>query len=244
MGKRVLFYGSFFVVLIVAFLYFVYKDEDLSKSLLPVLNADVQNFSFTNQDGKPVTENNVEGKVYVAEYFFTTCKGICPIMNANMRRVFDKYKDEPNFLILSHTCMPETDSVPLLKAYEAKMINGNLKKNADGSYKIEYDSTTNHKPQTTNPNWNFVTGDKAALYKMARQSYMIDNNKPDSTQTLADQFIHTQFFALVDNQRRLRGIYDGLNEEEMQKLLKDIKGLLKEKITTKRFMNGFSNTPN
>ena len=244
MGKRVLFYGSFFVVLIVAFLYFVYKDEDLSRSLLPVLNADVQNFSFTNQDGKPVTENNVEGKVYVAEYFFTTCKGICPIMNANMRRVFDKYKDEPNFLILSHTCMPETDSVPLLKAYEAKMINGNLKKNADGSYKIEYDSTTNHKPQTTNPNWNFVTGDKAALYKMARQSYKIDNNKPDSTQTLADQFIHTQFFALVDNQRRLRGIYDGLNEEEMQKLLKDIKGLLKEKITTKRFMNGFSNTPN
>ena len=244
MGKRVLFYGSFFVVLIVAFLYFVYKDEDLSRSLLPVLNADVQNFSFTNQDGKPVTENNVEGKVYVAEYFFTTCKGICPIMNANMRRVFDKYKDEPNFLILSHTCMPETDSVPLLKAYEAKMINGNLKKNQDGSYKIEYDSTTNHKPQTTNPNWYFVTGDKAALYKMARQSYMIDNNKPDSTQTLADQFIHTQFFALVDNQRRLRGIYDGLNEEEMQKLLKDIKGLLKEKITTKRFMNGFSNTPN
>ena len=244
MGKRLLFYGSFFVILIVAFLYFVYKDEDLSKSLLPVLNADVQNFSFISQDGKPVTENNVDGKVYVAEYFFTTCKGICPIMNANMRRVFDKYKDEPDFLIISHTCMPETDSVPLLKAYEAKMINGNLKKNADGSFKIEYDSNTNHKLQTTNPNWYFVTGDKAALYKMARQSYMIDNNKPDSTQTLADQFIHTQFFALVDNQRRLRGIYDGLNEEEMQKLFKDIKGLLKEKITTKRFMNGFSNTPN
>ena len=245
MGKRILFYGSFFVILIVAFLYFVYKDEDLSRSLLPVLNADVQNFSFINQDGKQVNENNVEGKVYVAEYFFTTCKGICPIMNANMRRVFDKYKDEPNFLILSHTCMPETDSVPLLKAYEAKMINGNLKKNQDGSFKIEYDSTSKLlKPKLFNTNWNFVTGDKAALYKMARQSYMIDNNKPDSTQILADEFIHTQFFALVDNQRRVRGIYDGLNEEDMQKLLKDIKGLLKEKITTKRFMNGFSNTPN
>ena len=79
---------------------------------------------------------------------------------------------------------------------------------------------------------------------MARQSYMIDNNKPDSTQTLADQFIHTQFFALVDNQRRVRGIYDGLNEDEMQKLFKDIKGLLKEKVVPKRFMNGFSNNPN
>jgi protein SCO1 len=249
MWKRFLFYSSFFVVLIVVFLYFVYKDEDLSKSLLPVINADVENFSFINQDGKLISEKNVEGKVYVAEYFFTTCKGICPKMNANMRRVFDKYKDEPNFLILSHTCMPETDSLPLLKAYEAKMINGILKKNEDGSFKIEYDSAIQNsssqwRDKIQNPNWNFVTGDKALLYKMARQSYMIDNNKPDSTQTLADQFIHTQFFALVDNQRRVRGIYDGLNEEEMQKLIKDIKGLLKEKIVAKRFMNGFSNNPN
>lgn len=243
MGKRLLFLGVFFSVLIVTFVYFVYKDEDLSKSLLPVLNDNVQDFSFTNQDGKQLTEANVEGKVYVAEYFFTTCKGICPIMNANMRRVFDKYKDEPNFLILSHTCMPETDSVPLLKAYEAKMINGVLEKNEDGSYKIEYNSA-NQKSTINNPNWNFVTGDKASLYKMARQSYLIDNNKPDTTQTLADQFIHTQFFALVDNQRRVRGIYDGLVEDDMQKLFTDIKGLLKEKITTKRFVNGFSNTPN
>lgn len=244
MGKRILLYGSFFAVLIVAFLYFVYKDEDLSKSLLPVLNADVQNFSFVNQDGKSITENTVDGKVYVTEYFFTTCKGICPKMNANMRRVYDKFKDEPNFLIVSHTCMPETDSVPLLKAYEAKMINGRLAKSEDGSFNIDYDSVKDYKAQYDNTSWNFVTGDKAALYKMARQSYLIDNNKPDSNQAVADQFIHTQFFALVDNQRRVRGIYDGLNEEEMQKLFKDIKGLLKEKVTSKRFMNGFSNTPN
>ena len=244
MGKRILFYTGFFVVLIVAFLYFVYKDEDLTRSLLPVINDNVQPFSFTNQDGKLITENNVEGKVYVAEYFFTTCKGICPKMNANMRRVFDKYKEEPNFLILSHTCMPETDSVPVLKAYETKMIHGVLDKHEDGSYDIEYDSLANTQHSITNPNWYFVTGDKAQLYKMARESYKIDNNKPDSTQNMADQFIHTQFFALVDNQRRVRGIYDGLNEEEMQKLFKDIKGLLKEKITTKRFMNGFSNNPN
>lgn len=244
MGRKLLFYIVFFIVLITGFLFFVFKDEDLSRSLLPVINNDVQNFSFINQDGKTITENNVDGKVYVAEYFFTTCKGICPKMNANMRRVYDKFKDEPNFLILSHTCMPETDSVPVLKAYEAKMINGKLNKNEDGSYKIENGSTTNYKPQTTNSNWNFVTGDKASLYKMARQSYKIDNNEPDSAQNMADQFIHTQFFALVDNQRRVRGIYDGLKEDEVQKLFKDIKGLLKEKIVPKRFMNGFSNNPN
>lgn len=244
MGKKLMFYGIFFVVLISAFLFFVFKDQDLSKSLLPVINANVEDFAFTNQNGKPLTQNNVEGKVYVAEYFFTTCKGICPKMNANMRRVYDMYKDEPGFLIISHTCMPETDSVPLLKAYEEKMINGILSKNADGSYKIRYDTAINHKTGITNTNWNFVTGDKASLYKMARQSYMIDNNKPDSAQSVNDQFIHTQFFALVDNQRRVRGIYDGLNEDEMQKLFKDIKGLLKEKVTSKRFMNGFSNNPN
>lgn len=244
MGKRILFYSVFFSVLIVTFVYFVFKDEDMTKSLLPVLNENVQDFSFINQDGKKITQDDVDGKVYVTEYFFTTCKGICPKMNANMRRVFDKYKNEPGFLILSHTCMPETDSVPLLKAYEAKMINGKLEKNEDGSYNIFYDSANNKQQPVVNLNWDFVTGDKAALYKMARQSYLIDNNKPDSTQNIKDQFIHTQFFALVDKQRRVRGIYDGLVEDDMQKLFKDIKGLLKEKVTSKHFMNGFSNNPN
>lgn len=161
-----------------------------------------------------------------------------------MRRVFEAFKDEPDFMILSHTCMPETDSVPLLKAYEAKMINGKLEKNADGTYKIEYDSTIKGQQPAVNLNWNFVTGDKAALYKMARQGYGIDNGKPDTIQ-IKDQFIHTQFFALVDKQGRVRGmVYDGLNNDEVDKMISDIKGLLKEKVTTKRFMNGFSNTPN
>jgi protein SCO1/2 len=164
-------------------------------------------------------------------------------MNANMRRVFDAFKDEENFMILSHTCMPETDSVPLLKAYEARMINGKLAKIADGSYKIEYDSATAKSLPVSNPNWNFVTGDKSALYKMARQSYTIDNNKPDSTQNISNQFIHTQFFALVDRFHRVRGIYDGLHEEDIQKLLSDINILLHEKVESKRFMNGFSNNP-
>ena len=130
-------YGGFFAALVIAFWFFVFKDEDLSKSTLAVINT-VQDFSFINQDGKAITNKSVDGKVYVAEYFFTTCKGICPKMNANMRRVFDAYKDEPDFMIISHTCMPETDSMPLLKAYEERMISGKLVKNDDGSYKIEY----------------------------------------------------------------------------------------------------------
>jgi protein SCO1 len=241
MSKRLLLYVGFFVLLLTVFYLLVFRDYDFSKSNLAVIN-DVQEFSFINQNGKAITQRDVEGKVYVAEYFFTTCKGICPKMNANMRRVFDVYKDEPGFMIISHTCMPETDSVPLLKAYEERMIGGNLKQNSDGSYKIEYD---NSGKQIINPNWNFVTGDKTSLYKMARESYIIDNNKPDSSQLIKDQFIHTQFFRLVDKQGRTRGeVYDGLKNDEVEKLITDIKDLLKEKVSSKRFMNGFSNNPN
>ena len=244
MGRKLLWYGLFFIVLLGGFFFFVFRDEDLSRSSLVVINANVDSFSFVNQDGKKITDKDVDGKVYVADYFFTTCKGICPKMNANMRRVYDAYKEEENFMILSHSCMPETDSVSLLKAYEAKMINGELKKNVDGSYRVEYNASPYDRKPVNNHNWNFLTGDKTALYKMARQGYMIDNNKPDSAQNISDQFIHTQFFALVDKQRRVRGIYDGLKQDEIEKLLDDIKGLLKEKIDHKRFMNGFSNNPN
>ena len=245
MNKRILIYAGFFVVLLAVFYLLLFNDYDFSKSNLMVRNANVEDFSFVNQNGEKITERDVEGKVYVVEYFFTTCKGICPRMNANMRRVYDAFKDESNFMILSHTCMPETDSVPLLKAYEAKMINGKLVKNADGSYKIDFDTSANKQQPINNSNWSFVTGDKAALYKMARQDYGIDNGKPDATQLMQDQFIHTQFFALVDKQRRVRGmVYDGLNNGEVEKLITDIKGLLKEKITTKHFMNGFSSNPN
>jgi len=162
-------------------------------------------------------------------------------MNANMRRVFDQFKDDKNFMIISHTCMPEVDSVPLLKAYELKMVNGNLIQKEDGSYKVEYDSTM--KNDGENNNWDFVTGDKSTLYKMARHSYLLDDNKID-TQNIANQFIHTQLFALVDKQRRVRGIYDGLKEDEIQKLISDIKSLLNERAPDANFANGFSNTPN
>lgn len=242
MKNKLWIYLGFFVLLLSGFLFFVLKDYDFSHSKLAVINPAVPEFRFTDQDGKVITQDATDDKVYVAEYFFTTCKGICPKMNANMRRVYNEYKNEKDFLILSHTCMPETDSVPVLKAYEQRMVNGKLIRNADGSYKIKEPVDTTGLVKNTN--WHFVTGDKEALYKMARQGYMIDNGKTDSLQKIQDQFIHTQFFALVDKNRRVRGIYDGLKENEIEKLLVDIKGLLGEKVTTKRFMNGFSNNPN
>jgi len=238
--KKFIIYIGFFALLFTLFLAFVFWDYDFSKSKLKVINATIPEFSFKDQNGKAFTKSNVDGKVYVAEYFFTTCKGICPKMNLNLRRVYEAYKNEPGFLIASHTCMPETDSIPVLKKYEAKMLAGALTQNPNGSYKIIH---TDSLEKFTNTNWYFLTGDKILLYKLARQGYIIDNDKPDSTQHIGDQFLHSQFFALVDKNNRVRGIYDGLENREIEKLIGDIKNLLKEKVTTKRFMDGFGNNP-
>lgn len=217
MKKKLLWIGGFFIVLMAAFYFFLFAGTDYYKAKLPVLNY-VQNFSFTDQDGKQLTQKNVEGKVYVTEYFFTTCKGICPKMNTNMKTIYEKYKNEPDFAIISHTCMPETDSVPLMKAYSQKMDAG--------------------------LNWYFVTGNKDSLYKMARESYLLDNEKNNSL-NIKDQFIHTQFFALVDKEGRVRGVYDGLKNDELEKLARDIKDLLKERKTPTVFNNStFTNNPN
>ncbi len=225
MKKKYWWYIGFFVFLMGCFYFFLFAGNDYYKVKLPVLTY-VKDFSFIDQNGKPVTERNIEGKVYVAEYFFTTCKGICPKMNLNMKKIYDKYKNENGFAILSHTCMPETDSVALLKAYEKKMIGS---------------ADNNHQAIT---NWYFVTGSKDSLYKMARESYLLDNDKNNS-ENIAEQFIHTQFFALVDKQRRVRGIYDGLKQDELSKLSTDISELLKEtKDPQTGISSPFSNNPN
>ncbi len=223
MKRKYWWYIGFTVVLMGAFYYFLFSGNDYYKVKLPVLSY-VKDFSFTDQNGKPVSERTVEGKVYVAEYFFTTCKGICPKMNLNMAKIYKKYKDENGFAILSHTCMPETDSVPLLKAYEKKMLG-----------------TNNGQPSTIT--WYFLTGSKDSLYTMARQSYLLDNEKNNSA-NIADQFIHTQFFALVDKQKRVRGVYDGLKQDELDKLSTDIGELLKEtKDPQTGISSPFSNNP-
>lgn len=215
-------YGIGFIVLLTAFYFILFSGTDYYKSKLPVL-SNVQEFSFIDQNGKAVTNHNVAGKVYATEYFFTTCKGICPKMNANMNKIYQHFKNNDGFEILSHTCMPETDSVSLLKAYELKMkANVGVK----------------------NPSWYFLTGTKDSLYKMARESYLLDNEKNNSI-NIKDQFIHTQFFALVDKQQRVRGVYDGLKQDEIDKLISDAEGLLKETPESHPFNNStFSNNPN
>ena len=221
MKKKIFFYVGFFVVLITAFFFFLFSGTDYYKVKLPVMNY-VQDFSFTGQDGITVNEHDVDGKVYVADYFFTTCKGICPKMNANLATIFEKFRNDSDFAIVSHTSLPETDTVPLLKAYEEKMIGKN--------------------PQFA-AKWYFVTGTKDSLYKMARQSYLLDNDKNNSI-NIEDHFIHTQFFALVDKQRRVRGIYDGLKDDELQRLQEDIEKLLQEPDIGNIFNHSnFSNNP-
>ena len=227
MRNKWILYLLFFFLLIGTYYLVVFTQTDINQSNLPVISNNVLTFSFTDQDGKTITEKDVQNKVYVAEYFFTTCRGICPRMNANMRRVYDQFKNEPSFMILSHTCMPETDSVPLMKKYAVKMLTGQLLKNSDGTYRLEDDSVAAANPPATG-NWLFLTGDKAQLYNLARHGYIIDNNKVNAQSNIKDEFIHTQFFALVDKQTRVRGIYDGLVEADIQKLQKDIRSLLRE----------------
>ena len=171
------------------------------KVKLPVLNY-VKPFSFTNQDGHRVTNQDLAGKVYVAEYFFTTCKSICPVMNTNMRDIYEAYRNESDFVILSHTCDPETDSVAQLKKYSDSM-------------------------KVNTARWWFVTGRKDSLYLTARNSYLLDDSE-NNLQNIDDEFLHTQFFALVDKQSQVRKIYDGLKKEELLQLKKDIADLLKE----------------
>ena len=179
----------------------------------------VKPFHFTNQQGLPFTDKDLLGKVTVVEYFFTTCRGICPKMNTNMKAIYDQFKDEQDFMILSHTCNPETDSVPLLKKYADSL-------------------------KVNNQKWVFVTGRKDSLYLMARTAYLLDDPK-NSLEKIEDQFIHTQFFALVDKDGKVRSqIYDGLKANEIEKLKQDIRTLLAEKSANGNFVNGiFNNNP-
>jgi protein SCO1/2 len=203
MSKKLVVYLVFFTVLLGGFYYFLFRGTDNWKVKMPTLSY-VKPFHFTNQDGQTVTDSNLLNKVTVVEYFFTTCKGICPKLNTNMKDVYMMYKEEADFQILSHTCNPETDSVPVLKHY-ADSLKVDTKK------------------------WIFVTGRKDSLYQMARGSYLLDDPK-NNVEKIEDQFIHTQFFALVDRNGKIRGkIYDGLKTVEVQQLKTDIGRLLKDK---------------
>ncbi len=202
MSKKIIGYIIFFIVLTAAFFYFVFAGTDNWKAKLPVVSY-VQPFSFINQDGKTVTAEDLKGKVTVVEYFFTTCKGICPKMNKSLQTIYEQYKDEPDFLVLAHTVQPENDSIQRLKFYADSM-------------KID------------TKKWMLLTGRKDSLYKAARASYLLDDPQ-NNVEKIEDQFIHTQFLALVDKSGNVRGgVYDALKKDEMKKLSNDIKSLLKE----------------
>jgi protein SCO1/2 len=157
-------------------------------------NHFIADFAFTNQNGKTITQKDYEGKIYVADFFFTTCPTICPMMTDNMVWLQEKIKNNPKVLLLSHSVTPDIDSVPVLKAYAQR--------------KGVLDSK-----------WNLVTGDKKDIYYIARKSYLaVKTGKPSELYDM----VHTENFVLVDEKRRVRGFYDGTKREEVEKLLTDI----------------------
>ena len=160
----------------------------------------ISDFSFTDQSGRTFSQNELKGKVYITDFFFAKCEGICPIMGSQMQRVYEKFSSDDRIRFLSHTVKPEEDSVSVLAEYAA--LHG-----ADPD------------------KWYFVTGDKKQIYNMARASYLVTVSEGDGG---PEDFVHTQFFALVDPQRRIRGYYDGTDSTEVDKLIVELDMLLTE----------------
>jgi protein SCO1/2 len=157
----------------------------------------IADFSFTNQNGKIITQKDYEGKIYVADFFFTSCGSICPKMTTNLVDVQKAFINNPDVKILSYTVTPEIDSVPVLKEYALKNGVNDLK-------------------------WNLVTGDRKAIYTLARKSYLaVKQGKPEEQYDM----VHTENFVLVDTKKRVRGFYDGTNKEDIKRLIEDVNWL-------------------
>ena len=159
----------------------------------------IADFSLVNQNGKTITQEDYKDKIYVADFFFTTCRTICPVMTDHMVQIQEKLKKDQEVLLLSHSVTPEIDTVAQLKRYA-------LEKGVDDS------------------KWNLVTGEKKAIYDLARKSYLAAKDIPYSEYDL----VHTENFVLVDKKRRIRGFYDGTDPEAIDQLLEDIEVLRKE----------------
>jgi protein SCO1 len=193
----------------------IYNPADVNPELVDSTMLDVRkyhtiaNFSFTNQNGKIITQKDYEGTIYVADFFFTTCGSICPKMTTNLVEVQKAFLKNPKVMLLSHSVMPDVDDVAKLKAY-ATLNNVNDQK------------------------WNLVTGDKKDIYKMARISYLaVKQGKPSEMYDM----VHTENFVLVDTNRQVRGFYDGTNLDgptkdgvkNVKQLIEDIQFLCNEK---------------
>lgn len=202
-------------ILIIAVFYVLLKPKDR----LPVYQPDMVNaelvdttvqhirkyhkiadFELVNQNGDTITQEFYKDRIYVADFFFTTCLTICPIMTDHMLDIQGIIKNDPEVLLLSHTVFPTTDSVRILKKYA-------LEKGV------------------IDEKWNLVTGDKAHIYDLARKSYLASKSKGDGGPY---DVIHTENFVLVDKQRRIRGFYDGTDPKAIESLLKDIEILKTE----------------
>lgn len=160
----------------------------------------IANFKFVDQDSNAVTNDTYKGKIYVADFFFTSCRTICPIMKTQMLRVYDSIQNDPEISLLSHTIDPEYDTVGLLHDYAERL-------------------------GVKSDKWHFVTGNKEEIYKLAQTSYFSTALEDKSE---ADGFIHSGAFLLIDKERRIRGKYDGTKEEDVNRLLGDIQRLKQE----------------
>ena len=179
-----------------------YNSPDFTPLFTDNPNAEISHkiagFSFINQDEKIITNKTVAGKIHIADFIFTRCGSICPTMTKNLKKVSDKFENDTNVVFVSYSVTPWIDSVPQLKQYKQ-----------------------NH--QIKNPNWHFLTGDKAKIYTLARTSYFAEEDlgfSKDST-----DFLHTEHILLVDSSLRIRGIYNGTLKLDMEQLTNDIRTL-------------------
>ncbi|MCG9880561.1 MAG: SCO family protein [Bacteroidia bacterium] len=171
------------------------------ETTVDTIYATVPTFVLLNQDGDTVTDKTVEGKIYVVDFFFTSCPTICPVMKKEMLRVYQKIKGDASFVLLSHTIDPDFDSIPLLKDYATRL-------GSDGKQ------------------WQFLTGEREAIYELAEKGYYA-TAMPDSTEP--GGYVHSGGFILVDTQKRVRGIYNGTDAKEVDQLIEDMYVLKAEK---------------
>ena len=172
-----------------------------SESGIDTVYHTISSFSFVDQDSAVITNKTFNGSIYVADFFFTSCPSICPIMKAQMLRVYQEFEDDNRVKLLSHTIDPEYDNVAVLSDYATRLaVNTNK--------------------------WHFVTGEKEKIYDMAQTSYYIAARANDQA---PGGYEHSGAFILVDPSRRIRGVYDGTDAERVDALIADIKILLKEK---------------
>lgn len=160
----------------------------------------IPDYVFINEQGDTITQKITEGKVYVSDFFFSTCPTICPIMKSQMLRVYEKYADNDDFIILSHSINPRYDTPEVLKSYKEKL-------------------------GVDSPKWQFLTGTETNVYDLAQNHYLTSALE-DSTAIEEGGFIHSGAFVLVDKNKHIRGIYDGTKEKEVDKLLNDIDKLI------------------